>query len=82
MDGSSCNRGAQYSMYSLENEVAPARGIAFAWAGLTGPAVVRAGDRSGVSALTTIEPQNLTGVRVEAVVRLARPRNKAKYDDR
>lgn len=67
-------------MYSLEKEVTPARGDTFARAWLTEPAGWRAGGLSGVFTLTTIESKTLPGW-IEAVVRLARPRNKAKNDD-
>ncbi len=55
------------------------RGIAFVSPRLTGLAVSRAGSLGRVFALTTIEPQNLWRMRIEAVVRLAQPPRK--HDD-
>ena len=66
-------------MYSCVKDVTTPRGTACRLARLTWPAVSRASSFGRVFALTTIEPQNLGRMRIEAVVRLARPRRK--HDD-
>ena len=57
----SWRRGAQYSMYSRENDVTPEGGEPFAGASLTKPADPRAGTFGGVSTLTTIDLKTVSG---------------------